>query len=99
MTKAENAALTALRSPTREKVKKAWGGYRGACGVCLGDHPVGYGSTKKHGGFAVDLNGQSLHFLGNRIHVNFCPMCGRPLTDEAVDIIMQRLEELKDGTI
>ena len=30
--------------------------------------------------------------------IRFCPMCGRPLTDEAVEIIMQRLEELKDGT-
>lgn len=27
--------------------------------------------------------------------IRFCPMCGRPLTDEAVDIIMQRLEMLK----
>lgn len=96
MTKSE---IAALRGPTREQVKKAWGGYRGACGVCLGDRPVGYGSTKKYGGFAVDLNGQSLHFMGNRIHVNFCPMCGRPLTDEAVDIVMQRLEALKDGTV
>ena len=30
--------------------------------------------------------------------IRFCPMCGRPLTDEAVDIVMQRLEALKDGT-
>ena len=43
MTKSE---IAALRGPTREQVKKAWGGYRGACGVCLGDHPVGYGSAK-----------------------------------------------------
>lgn len=28
--------------------------------------------------------------------IRFCPMCGRPITDEAVDIIMQRLEELKE---
>ena len=40
------------------------------------------------------MNGQNLHFLGNRIYVNFCPMCGRPLTDEAVDIVMKRLEAL-----
>lgn len=25
---------------------------------------------------------------------NFCPYCGSPMTDEAVDIVMQRLEEL-----
>ena len=27
----------------------------------------------------------------------FCPMCGRPLTDEAVQMVMERLEALKDG--
>ena len=27
----------------------------------------------------------------------YCPHCGRPLTDEAVDMVMERLEELKDG--
>lgn len=27
----------------------------------------------------------------------FCPACGAPMTDEAVDIIMHRLEALKDA--
>ena len=26
----------------------------------------------------------------------YCPHCGRPLTDEAVDMVMERLEELRD---
>lgn len=26
----------------------------------------------------------------------FCPGCGRPLTDEAVDMVMVRLEELHE---
>ena len=30
--------------------------------------------------------------------IRFCPMCGRPLTAEAVDKVMERLEELKDAT-
>ena len=29
--------------------------------------------------------------------IRFCPMCGRPLTDEAVEMVMERLEALKDG--
>ena len=29
---------------------------------------------------------------------NFCSACGAPMTDEAVDILMKRLEALKDGT-
>lgn len=27
----------------------------------------------------------------------FCPNCGRPMTDEAVQMVMERLEALKDG--
>ena len=27
----------------------------------------------------------------------FCANCGSPMTDEAVDMVMERLEELKDG--
>ena len=29
--------------------------------------------------------------------INFCPWCGRPLTDEAVDMVMERLEALQCG--
>ena len=28
----------------------------------------------------------------------FCPECGRAMTDEAVDMVMERLEALKDGS-
>ena len=28
---------------------------------------------------------------------NFCPHCGAPMTDEAVEMVMERLEALKDG--
>ena len=27
----------------------------------------------------------------------FCPYCGAPMTDEAVEMVMERLEALKDG--
>ena len=27
----------------------------------------------------------------------YCPHCGRPLTDEAVQMVMERLEEMKNG--
>lgn len=29
--------------------------------------------------------------------IRFCPMCGKPLTDEAVQMVMERLEALKDA--
>lgn len=28
--------------------------------------------------------------------VSYCPNCGRPLTDEAVEMVMERLEAMKD---
>ncbi len=30
--------------------------------------------------------------------IRFCPMCGRPLTDEAVQMVMERLEVLRGET-
>ena len=30
--------------------------------------------------------------------IRFCPMCGRPLTDEAVQMVMERLEALYEQT-
>ncbi len=27
----------------------------------------------------------------------FCPICGTPMTDEAVEMVVERLEALKDG--
>lgn len=30
--------------------------------------------------------------------IRFCPMCGRPLTDEAVQMVMERVEALRGET-
>lgn len=78
-------ALAALRGPTREQVEKSWAG----CEYC-----------EKH---KIDLVRIEMNYNdspGSPERLNptrvpkFCPMCGRPLTDEAVDIVMKRLEEL-----
>ena len=34
--------------------------------------------------------------LTKTLLAKYCPHCGRPLTDEAVDMVMERLEALKD---
>ncbi len=34
---------------------------------------------------------------GSDLETNFCPHCGAPMTDEAVDILLKRVEALKDG--
>ena len=35
--------------------------------------------------------------IGNIEKYKFCPHCGAPMTDEAVQMVMERLEALKDG--
>lgn len=35
--------------------------------------------------------------LTKTLLAKYCPHCGRPLTDEAVYMVMERLEALKDG--
>ena len=32
-----------------------------------------------------------------QVRTNYCPTCGSPMTDKAVDMVMERLEALKDG--
>ena len=36
--------------------------------------------------------------FGNIQGINFCPSCGAPMTDEAVDMVMERLEALHSET-
>ena len=35
--------------------------------------------------------------FGNIERYKFCPHCGAPMTDEAVQMVMERMEALKDG--
>ncbi len=74
-------ALAALRGPTREQVE-AWKGEW--IPYLDGEHimPERYYSCSKCGN------------RGYPSKKNFCVFCGAPMTDEAVDIILQRLEAL-----
>ena len=81
-----NIVIAALRGPTLEQVEKM----RAGCEYC-----------KKHKINLVRIEMNYNDSPGSPQRLNptrvpkFCPMCGSPLTDEAVDIIMQRLEALK----
>lgn len=93
-------AIAALRGPTREQVEKVWTRYRGGCAVCLGTKPIGYGRFKNRGyaiDYAVDLVRDHIFVPDCKIYIKFCPMCGRPLTDEAVEITLRRLEALHEN--
>lgn len=98
LTEALNIALAALRGPTREQVKKAWGEWipvmeseiTGFNPKFAGRDPIcGYKCSRCKAEAVLDCNDEFV--LGN-----FCPTCGAPMTDEAVDIVMKRLEALKN---
>ena len=75
-------ALSALRPITREQVERMW---RGRWIAYLdGEHimPERYYSCSKCGG------------RGHLSKRNFCDFCGAPMTDKAVDMVMERLEAL-----
>lgn len=73
-------AASALRPVSRERVEKAW--------------------TAE---WTVDEFGHKCSKCGEYLpdgedvrKPQFCPECGRAMTDEAVDMVMERLEALKD---
>ena len=76
-------ALTALRPVSREQVEKVW---RGEWKHYL--PPLGAGDVQcrcTRCGRTPD------------VETPFCAWCGSPLTDEAVDILWQRIKEAVDG--
>ena len=75
------AALTALRPVSREQVEKAEWIWS------TGDVYICSSCGEKT---YVD------ECMGTPIY-NFCPFCMAPMTDEAVQMVMERLEALKDG--
>ena len=92
---AVNFALSALRPVSREQVEKIYPG----CSKCLarGDRNV----LNDPGAHDFRLKDSALVYWDEQYgwegtKVLFCPWCGSPLTDEAVEITMRRLEALNE---
>ena len=90
-----NFALSALRPVSREQVDKIYPG----CSKCLarGDRNV----LNDPGAHDFRLKDSALVYWDEQYgwegtKVLFCPWCGSPLTDEAVEITMRRLEALNE---
>ena len=99
-----DAALTALRPVSREQVERIrgewvakhrhWGGFRRVTGVDdMGerrtitiDERCEYDDR-----YCSKCGKRSLYNF-----LNFCGYCGAPMTDEAVEMVMERVEALKD---
>ena len=86
-------SAVSLRTPTREQVEKMWSG----CEYCTGDvnyRPYLDLHSKRYYidefGILTDENEDN-----SISELNFCPVCGRPLTDEAVEMILERMEKIK----
>ena len=77
-------ALSVLRPVSREQVEKVW---RGEWTHPHWSNDVSCADCKRCGKEAYH---QLYH--GVQDYYNFCPHCGAPMTDEAVDMVMERLE-------
>ena len=79
-------ALTALRPVSRERVEKVWRGEWNNINPAVLKLGVSWVCRCTKCGCPQDYK-----------H-NFCPNCGAAQTDEAVQMVMERLEALKDGS-
>ena len=83
--------IKALRPVSRERVEKVFGGkweeetYTTVSGRGRVIH------SKK---YTCSVCGKA----NGRAKTNFCPHCGASQTDEAVQMVMERMEALKDGS-
>ena len=99
-------AITALRPVSREQVEKVWrgewvkrhkhrGGFRRVKGIDnMGEqHEVTIDERCEYDDLYCSKCGKQSpdNFL------NFCGYCGAPMTDKAVDIIMERLGEIYEA--
>ena len=76
---------SALRPVSREQVEKL----RGEWQVCFEDW------RKQMAGDQCSKCGFQ-HYGTSINHYHFCPACGAPMTDEAVEMVMERMEALYD---
>ena len=80
-TEAVKVAISALRPVSRERVEKVWRGeWEPGNPIC----PIC--GKDKFDGLDADIWADWMP--------NFCPHCGAPMTDEAVEMVMERMEEL-----
>ena len=92
---------SSLRPVSREQVEKVFHG----CEMCREEKKVKSdnfcgAATMRIVGDSIDLRGdeKKIKFFGHiyapSFSVKFCPFCGKPLTDEAVEMVMERMEKL-----
>lgn len=81
-------ALKALRPVSREQVEKVWG----PCNFCAGAKYIAGEVTAVYP--VSETRQQETLAEGD---FDFCPVCGRPITDEAVEMVIERLGVLHNA--
>ena len=83
-------AVSALRPVSREQVEKVWKGE-------WVEEPYSTKSERNRTIHSKKCTCSVCNKSNGRKKENFCPHCGSPMTDEAVQMVMERVEALKDG--
>ena len=80
-------ALSALRPVSREQVEKVWRGEWMALDECSNEGVYCKRCKKKV---------YRIEYANKKMRSPFCPACGAAQTDEALEMVMERLEALND---
>ena len=83
-------AISALRPVSRERVEKVWRG----CNNCRTCDSCAYRYIKAEEEPCWSCNTNIYSNYKPEPNRKFCPACGAPMTDEAVQMVMERLEAL-----
>ena len=83
-------AISALRPVSRERVEKVFPG----CPYCK---PDSEGYVQKFGAYSI-LNGELKTGHCKPQKISFCPHCFRPLTEEAVEMVMEKINNMEEIT-
>ena len=82
-------ALTALRPVSREQVEKVW----------RGEWRLNEEESKKHvEPIYVCTRCENFEAWGNTEKTNFCGYCGAPMTDETVQMVMEKINNMEEMT-
>lgn len=80
--------ISALRPVSRERVEKVWS----PCNFCAGAEYITGGVTAVYP--VSETRQQEALAEGD---FDFCPVCGKPLTDEAMEMVMERWGALNEN--
>ena len=82
-----DVALSALHPVSWERVEKVW----------RGEWRLNEEESKKHvEPIYVCTRCENFEAWGNTEKTNFCGYCGAPMTDEAVEMVMERINEITE---